>query len=53
MSGFSTEGLAIEMQLVGRPFAESRLLEIGVACETAAGFKRRLRGAERSVAGDS
>jgi aspartyl-tRNA(Asn)/glutamyl-tRNA(Gln) amidotransferase subunit A len=40
--GFSAEGLPIAMQLVGRPFAESRLLEIGVAYEIATGFKRRL-----------
>ena len=40
--GFSAEGLPIAMQLVGRPFAESRLLEIGVAYEIAIGFKRRL-----------
>lgn len=40
--GFSAEGLPIAMQLVGRPFVESRLLEIGVAYEIATGFKRRL-----------
>jgi len=40
--GFSSAGLPLSMQLVGRPFAEHRLLEIGIAYETAARTGRRL-----------
>lgn len=40
--GFSAAGLPLSMQLVGPPFAESRLLEIGIAFEDADGFRRRL-----------
>jgi len=40
--GFSSTGLPLSMQLVGRPFAEARLLEIGMAFESANGSGRRL-----------
>jgi len=40
--GFSSTGLPLSMQLVGRPFAEHRLLEIGMAYETASRAGRAL-----------
>ena len=39
--GWSTSGLPIGMQIVGRPFAEAMILSAGMTYETAAGFHRR------------
>jgi len=39
--GFSTQGLPIGMQIVGAPFDEARLFQVGHAYEQAAGWYRR------------
>ena len=35
--GFSSEGLPLGLQLIGRPFAEDRLFQVGDIIEKAAG----------------
>jgi aspartyl-tRNA(Asn)/glutamyl-tRNA(Gln) amidotransferase subunit A len=38
--GFSSDGLPISVQLVGRPFDEISILRLGHAYEQAAGWRR-------------
>ncbi|MCS6780666.1 MAG: Asp-tRNA(Asn)/Glu-tRNA(Gln) amidotransferase subunit GatA [Geminicoccaceae bacterium] len=44
-AGLSTEGLPLGLQVIGRPWDEATLFEIGLALEEAAGFVARPAGA--------
>ena len=43
-AGFSANGLPCGFQLIGRPFAEARLYQLGHAYESATGFTAQVPG---------